>query len=181
MAHLAEKYCLTGDMTVARGELDMLGINYYSRLHIQANPNMALGAYYGPPPGAPRLTVMGWPIEPDGLLESLLRLRARYGHIPVFIAENGYSTRRNDTVGADIDDQPRIDYIAAHLDYAHRALQHGIDLRGFFVWSLMDCFEWNDGYRWRFGMVAVDPATMAREPKKSFAWYSALARAHSAT
>ena len=108
---------------------------------------------------------MGWPIDPDGLYELLMRLHREFAPPPLYITENGVSCE--DT----LEDQERIDFLAAHLRAAHRALAGGVDLRGYFVWSLLDNFEWALGYAKRFGLVRVDYETLERTPRASARWF----------
>ncbi|MEA9986677.1 MULTISPECIES: glycoside hydrolase family 1 protein [Subtercola] len=143
-------------------------------------------------------TDMGWNIEPSGLEELLLAVRDEFPAQPLMITENGaafddvvsYDAVSSDGVSSDVGgsaagaagarvaavhDAPRIDYLRRHLTAAHRALSQGVDLRGYFVWSLMDNFEWSYGYSKRFGIVRVDYETLERLPKDSAHWYSRLA------
>ncbi len=170
----------TGDAGIMAQPIDMLGINYYSRLNIAHNPAYPLSAYFGANPRRSPYFAGGWPIEPDGLYEILTRIQRRYNPREMFISENGFATVGADTSGAPLDDVARISYIAQHLRFLRRAMDSGANVRGYFVWSLLDSFEWNDGMKWHFGLVAVDPATLERIPKRSYHWYGALARAHEA-
>ena len=111
---------------------------------------------------------MGWDIYPDALYEFLMRTKSEYtGDLPLFVTEHGMS---NDDVIADgsIDDHIRIAYLNAHFDAARRAIADGIPLHGYFVWSLMDNYEWALGYEKRFGIVHVDFDTLRRTPKASY-------------
>jgi beta-glucosidase len=118
------------------------------------------------PDGAPR-TGLGWPIEPEGLHATLAGLRSRYpGLPPIYITENGCAYP--DEVG--VEDSDRIEFIESHLHATARAIADGVDVRGYFHWSLLDNFEWARGYAPRFGLVHVDYATQVRTPKASFGW-----------
>jgi beta-glucosidase len=110
---------------------------------------------------------MGWEVYPDGLRELLVRLHRDYGPIPLLVTENG---------SAFADDAFRLDYLARHLDAAARAVDQGVALEGYFVWSLLDNFEWAEGYAKRFGIVDVDYATQGRTIRPSGHWYAALIR-----
>ncbi len=132
------------------------------------------------PPGLPfsvrdiegrPVTDFGWPVVPEGLTELLCGFRERYGDRlpPVVITENGCSY-------AGTDDHDRIAYLDAHLRALHAALRAGVDVRGYFVWSLMDNFEWAEGYARRFGLVHVDFATLERTPKASYHWFREVLR-----
>jgi beta-glucosidase len=165
----------TGDAALVAQKLDMLGINYYSRLHIQHNQAWPLSAYFGPSTRRSPYYAGGWPIEPDGLYEILTRIQRDYNPPEMFISENGYATASDDPRGEPLNDIARISYIAQHLRFLHQARADGVKVNGYFAWSLLDSFEWNDGMQWRFGLVAVDFATLARTPKRSLGWYKALA------
>jgi beta-glucosidase len=159
-----------GDLATIATPLDFLGINNYSRLRIAA------GGVVVPPAGA--VTAMGWEIHPDGLYDVLMRLHRDYAAPPLIVTEDGAAF--DDVPDADgaIDDRDRIAYLEAYLGALQRALDDGVPVRGHFVWSLLDNFEWACGYAKRFGLVHVDYATQARRPKASFAWYrDVIARA----
>jgi beta-glucosidase len=149
-------------LKAAAPELDWLGVNYYSRKLVSLWDPFGLKTV---PPGA--RTDCGWEIYPRGLFR-VLRRTATFGK-PVIITENGI---------ADDDDDQRPAFIVAHLREAHRALLDGVDLRGYFYWTLLDNFEWEHGYTRRFGLAAVDPSTQARRLRPSAAIFSAIARAN---
>ena len=149
-----------------RGPLDFLGMNFYMRRWYRAVPD-GLGFTERLAREGDDTTEMGWGIVPDAMGEQLARLRADYPPIPLYITENGMADREG--VGADgqVHDDRRIDYLRRHFAVAEEALAAGTDLRGYFVWSFMDNFEWGLGYRPRFGIVHVDYETLARTPKDS--------------
>ncbi|WP_448190567.1 GH1 family beta-glucosidase [Azospirillum sp. sgz301742] len=161
-----------GDLEAIRQPVDFLGINYYSRMHQQADPGGLFGTGFGPPPEGVKLTGMGWPVEPDGLVEQLLDLRDRYGNPPVYVTENGADYY--DWVGPEgkAEDGERIFFIRDHLLAGHEAVRRGANLKGWFAWTLLDNFEWADGYSRHFGLVQVDRQTMKRTPKASYHWYA---------
>jgi beta-glucosidase len=163
-----------GDLAVISAPLDAFGVNYYSPTRLSALPGSPLPFRMEPIPGYP-VTAFGWPVIPAGLTEMLTTMKDRYGDRlpPVYITENGCSVRDGVTEGA-VDDQPRIDYLDGHIRALHAAMSAGVDVRGYFVWSLMDNFEWSEGYHQRFGLVHVDFETQRRTPKASFAWYRSL-------
>ncbi|MFG2819916.1 GH1 family beta-glucosidase [Kitasatospora sp. NPDC048365] len=163
-----------GDLAlIAAAPLDGLGINYYNPTRIAAPTEPGLPFSEAPIDGVPR-THFGWPVVPDGLRELLVGLRERYGAAlpPVTITENGCST---DDL---LDDTARIDYLAGHLDALAAASAQGVDVRGYFTWSLLDNFEWAEGYHQRFGLVHVDFESQKRTPKASYTWYRDLIAAH---
>ena len=159
--------------------IDALGVNYYRRHHARYTPGASasgLGAMW---PGSPDVelvtppgpvTDLGWAIEPDGLREALVAVTTDYDPPPLYVHEAGAA------FDAEIDDQDRIAYLDGQLRAAHVALAAGVDLRGFFVWTLLDNFEWAEGYATRFGIVHVDFDTLERTPKASARWYAKVAR-----
>ena len=173
-----EPFCKQNDLAVIKQKIDLLGVNYYSRLHIQADPASPIGATFGPNNETTQFTVMGWPIEPDGLYEIVTHISKTYDNQEMFISENGYATTYGPTVGGEINDPGRIYYLSHHLKYLKRAINDGANVSGYFVWALLDNFEWNDGMKWHFGLVAVDFSSLKRTPKKSYFWYAQLIRAN---
>lgn len=169
-----------GDMADIRDKVDYLGVNYYSRMHQQPYPPGLVGTGYGPAPAGTPQTAMGWPVEPDGLTEQLLDLKNNYGNPPVYVMENGADYY--DWVGPDgkAEDAERIRFIRDHLLAGQAAIAQGCALKGWFVWSLLDNFEWADGYSRRFGLVAVDRDSMKRTPKASYYWYADAVRTNAA-
>ncbi len=157
------------DMQLIGAPIDFLGLNYYSISTIAAAPGFP-GFRQAPPPDRV-LNTMGWEMEPEGLYQLLLRLHREYGLRKIYITENGYPLREKEFGGPDLEDEPRIHYIREHLLRAWRAIQEGVPLRGYFVWSLMDNFEWAEGYEPRFGIIYVDYRTLERKPKRSAHWY----------
>ncbi|SMH36965.1 GH1 family beta-glucosidase [Azospirillum agricola] len=165
-----------GDLAVIQQPVDFLGVNYYSRMHQQVDPQGLFGTGYGSAPEGTRRTAMEWPVEPDGLTEILVELQESYGNPPVYIAENGADYE--DVVGPSgrVEDNDRIAYLRGHMLAARNAIEEGCNVKGWMVWTLLDNFEWAEGYRRRFGMVQVDRRTMARTPKASYDWYAKVIR-----
>ena len=122
---------------------------------------------------------MDWEVSPAGLTDILRWVRDRYGPIPLYVTENGAAFPDPPTVdGALLEDPQRVAYFRSHLQAAHAAIAAGVDLRGYFAWSLLDNFEWNYGYAKRFGIVHVDHATQRRTPKASARFYADVIRSN---
>lgn len=152
-----------GDLETIGAACDFMGVNYYSRGVVGAQ-----GAAV--PEGAP-VTDMGWEVYPQGLTELLVRLKTDYPTLPpLMITENGSAYADRLENGA-VHDPERVAYLQTHLGALLDAVQAGVDLRGYFAWSLMDNFEWAWGYEKRFGLVYVDYATQERVLKDSARWY----------
>ena len=161
-----------GDLDVIAAPLDALGVNYYMPTRLSALPDSPMPFQMEPIEGYP-VTNFGWPVVPAGLTELLVMLRDRYpGQLPpVYITENGCSVADEPAASGVVDDQPRISYLDGHIRSVADAITAGVDVRGYLVWSLLDNFEWAEGYHQRFGLVYVDYDTQRRIPKASFAWY----------
>ncbi len=166
------------DLTTIRQPLDFYGVNYYNPMSIAAAAEGAEVPFeQREQPGYPT-TDFGWPIVPEGLREVIGQLRERYPDVPpIYITENGCSYAMGPDQDGVVDDQPRIDYLESHLAAVADAISDGADVRGYYCWSLMDNFEWAEGYGQRFGLVHVDYKTLVRTPKRSFTWYADLIRA----
>jgi beta-glucosidase len=117
---------------------------------------------------------MGWPVESDGLTELLVRLHEEYTQLPLYITENGIAVYDYVDPEGGVDDEERVAFLDAHFRAAHEAIERGVDLRGYMVWSLLDNFEWAEGYSKRFGIVFVDYGTQRRIPKMSAGWYKGV-------
>lgn len=164
-----------GDLDRIRFPVDMLGLNYYSRMTMREEKGALLDAGWGKSP-ATRYTAMGWPVEPPGLFEILSELRALYGNPAVFVTENGAAYEDHPDVASRVEDTERIAYIRDHLAELHRALAAGCNVKGYMVWSLLDNYEWAEGYGRRFGIVRIDYPTQTRTPKASYRWYREVIR-----
>ncbi|MFC4607203.1 GH1 family beta-glucosidase [Streptomyces maoxianensis] len=166
-----------GDLEVISTPIDSLGINYYSPTVVGAGSSAAPSPWAGaeehvrflPAPG-PR-TAMDWPVDADGLYELLTRLRDDLPGVPLVITENGAAYDDYADPSGEVHDPERVEYLRAHLSAVHRAIGAGADVRGYFLWSLLDNFEWAYGYSKRFGIVHVDFATQRRTFKDSARWY----------
>jgi len=151
------------------GDLDFLGINYYSRRVVRAAPAELLASQQMDVRDA-TYTTMGWEVYPQGLSEILQRVARDYQPHAIYVTENGASFEDYPQNGG-VADPARTRYLAAHFAEAARAIEAGVPLKGYFVWSLMDNFEWDHGYTKRFGIVYVDFATQQRTDKESARWY----------
>ncbi|NEC01895.1 MULTISPECIES: GH1 family beta-glucosidase [Streptomyces] len=167
-----------GDLETIAAPLDWLGLNYYFRQVVTADPDgTAPHARQVSVPGA-RLTHMDWEVHAEGLEQLLLRLTGEYGVGRIYVTENG--SAYEDVVAADgsVHDPERVRYLEEHLAACARAVDKGAPLAGYFAWSLMDNFEWAYGYDKRFGLVHVDYATQRRTVKSSGRRYAELVREH---
>jgi beta-glucosidase len=183
-------YRLDGDLDLIGAPLDFVGINYYRPITVSDAP------YRDADPATRtavdvraeetwrddvRHTTMGWPVVPHTFTDLLVDLAGRYPALPpLLITENG--SAEADTVDADgrVRDSERVEYLHSHLDALAAALRAGVDVRGYYVWSLLDNFEWARGYGQRFGIVRVDYDSQVRTPKDSYRWYQRLIAAHRA-
>jgi beta-glucosidase len=151
-------------MDIIRRPLDFLGINYYYRSNLRSDG--AHGFVETQREGVER-TQMGWEVYPQGFTELLVGFKRRYANLPpIVITENGMASA-DEIVDGEVDDAQRVSYLQRHFKAVHDAIEAGVDVRGYFVWSLMDNFEWAYGYERRFGLVHVDYATQMRTLKNS--------------
>jgi beta-glucosidase len=151
---------------------DFLGLNYYSRELVKYSPDSSL-KFKGVSGKFPK-TEMGWEIVPEALYNHILRLRKEYTKIPIYITENGAAFNDRVLKKVEVRDVKRIDYIKKHLLEVAKLNQKGMDIRGYFLWSLLDNFEWQHGYSKRFGIIYVDYKTQERIFKNSAFWYRDL-------
>lgn len=162
-----------GDLERLRERVDFLGVNHYTRTRIAHSPKSGM-SWLPPEPGAP-VTAFGWEIWPQGLRDILIWVRDNYGAVPLYVTENGMAGAERRRPDGRIDDQDRIDYLRGYIGGVAQAIEAGVDVRGYLVWSLIDNFEWAEGYSKRFGLVEIDYATLERRPKRSYDWYARLA------
>jgi beta-glucosidase len=152
-----------GDLDLIAHPLDFLGVNYYTRAIYRADKSRP---FVQLPPGNRPQTEMGWEICPEALTDLLVSLDRKYTLPPVYITENGAALK--DTVDrGQVNDSQRAHYFQVHLDAINQAMEQGVDIRGYFAWTLMDNFEWAEGYEKRFGLIHVDYATQERTVKMS--------------
>lgn len=153
-----------GDMESIAQPIDFLGVNYYTKTVFRATHS---GWFSDVPATGKNLTTMGWVIYPEGLTEILLRLKKQFPNLPpIYITENGMA-EDDKVVQGEVRDQRRVDYFQTHLMAVHKSIKAGVDIRGYFAWSLMDNFEWAEGYTQRFGIVHVNYETQQRTLKSS--------------
>ena len=157
-----------GDLETIAAPLDFVGMNTYSRTVVRGEAD---GRPVGVPPVDAPTTAMGWEIYPDAIYEVLTRMHREYGVERLYVTENGAAFDDKRGVDGRIDDLDRIAYLDSYLRAVARAMAEGVPVLGYYVWSLLDNFEWSLGYSKRFGLVYVDYETLERVPKSSFSWY----------
>jgi len=184
-----------GDLDIVKQPIDFLGVNYYSTATVRewdgTSPKQGADGHKPSSgtawPGSDHVefiaqpgpyTAMGWNIAPDGLEWLLVSLSEQFPELPLVITENGAAFADEVSEDGAVHDPLRIDYLQRHFVAAHRAIQRGVDLRGYLVWSLLDNFEWGYGYSKRFGIVHVDYDSLVRTPKDSAHWVSELVATH---
>jgi len=148
--------------------IDFLGVNYYQRRVIARGAD---GSWRHVHQDGSLHTDLGWEVSPNGLFDLMRRLRDEYAPPAIVVTENGATFADARAHDGHVRDPERRDYIAAHVDALRRAIADGVPVEGYFAWSLLDNFEWADGYSRRFGLVYVDYSTLERIPKSSFYWY----------
>jgi beta-glucosidase len=159
-----------GDMAIISERIDFIGVNYYTRIHYQNTPD---NWFAEAELGNVAVTDMGWEIYPQGLSELLVSLHQQYQLPKVYITENGAAMADN-LIKGEVNDSERIDYYHTHLNAVHAAVEQGVNIQGYFAWSLMDNFEWAYGYDKRFGLVYIDYKSQKRTLKQSAKQYRAL-------
>ena len=169
---------IPGDMEMIHTPVDFLGVNYYTSTRVRFDPFPGRLKAGEVPHTNPMMgyTPMNWGVYPQGLYQTLCEFRDRLGNPEMYITENGCAALDQPDGEGRIADRERIIYVREHLLAIHQAIQDGVNLRGYYVWSLMDNFEWALGYSKRFGLVFVDHATGERLPKDSFNWYADVVR-----
>jgi beta-glucosidase len=173
---MMEPYVREGDLVKIKQPVDFLGLNLYTRFLVQADPLSLVGMRPADPPPRAKVTDMGWEVYPRALFEQLMDLKDNYGNPAIYITENGAAFPDEPDRRGEIGDDDRIRFLERYLAAAHRALEAGANLKGYFVWSLLDNFEWAEGYHKRFGIVYVDFETLERTPKASYHWFQELIR-----
>lgn len=170
-----EPYQQAGDMAQICRKTDWFGLNHYSPIYARAKPDAELGFAWGKSPDSALHASIGWPIYPDAFREMLIDTAKRYS-LPVYVTENGCGDKDAPDADGNIVDGRRIAYLGAYTHALGEAVKAGADVRGYFVWSLLDNFEWGSGFGNRFGLFYVDFETLKRTPKSSASWYADLIR-----
>ncbi|MBB4717550.1 beta-glucosidase [Streptomyces luteogriseus] len=181
----AQNFRRDGDLELISQPLDFLGINYYRPIvvadapHRESDPARRVATdnrYEEVPMPDVRRTAMGWAVAPHTFTDLLVELKEQYGDVlpPVHITENGSAEDDETSPDGAVHDHDRVAYLRDHLTALRAAMDAGVDVRGYYVWSLLDNFEWAFGYDKRFGIVHVDYATQRRTPKDSYHWYRSL-------
>jgi beta-glucosidase len=180
------------DLAVIATPIDLLGVNYYAPTLVAArrepaaeaaspcrtaSPWPACESVEFRDPGLPT-TAMDWPIDGEGLYELLGRLHRDYPAVPLVVTENGAAFHDYANPAGQVNDGERVAYLHQHLSACRRAIEQGVDLRAYFVWSLLDNFEWAYGYSRRFGIIHVDYPSGVRTPKDSYHWYREVIARH---
>jgi beta-glucosidase len=132
-----------------------------------------LGFEFGEKPAGVPLTPIGWPINPEAFSETLQIVHESYG-LPIYVLESGYGSFDKPDQAGPVVDTERVQFLRAYIGAMNAAASNGADIRGYFIWSLLDNFEWESGYSNRFGLIYVDYLSLRRIPKSSFSWYADL-------
>jgi beta-glucosidase len=161
------------DFALIRQPIDFVGVNYYTRSVTRFDERAWLLRAAPVPQTRATYTETGWEVFPQGLTDTLVWVKDRYGNPPIYVTENGAAFFDPPVAeGGRVRDPLRVDYLRKHIRAVHDALQQGVDIRGYMAWSLLDNYEWSLGYSKRFGIVHVDFETQARTPKDSARFYS---------
>ncbi|MEW9502786.1 GH1 family beta-glucosidase [Jeotgalibacillus marinus] len=161
-----------GDMEVISSRIDFMGINYYTGNVARYEEGNGLFHIENLDFNYDR-TDIGWPVYPEGFYQLLLYIKNQYGDVPIYITENGACYNDGVTNGK-VEDHKRVSYMKIHIANVNRAIQSGVNIKGYMAWSLLDNFEWAEGYDMRFGLVHIDFQTLKRTKKDSYFWYKDL-------
>lgn len=167
-----------GDVETIAQPIDFLGVNYYSRSVVFDDPTGGFLRTGHVPVPLERMTDMGWEVHPNSLYRLMMRLNREYTKLPIYITENGAAYPDQVSEDGRVHDPDRVKFVEAHLQAALQSIQEGSTLKGYYLWSLMDNFEWAYGYAKRFGIIYVDYETQERIMKDSAYWYRDLVRSH---
>jgi beta-glucosidase len=171
-----EAFMQPGDLARISRRVDWFGLNHYSPVFVKDDPGSLLKFGFGEKPPELPITPNGWPISPKAFEQTLLTVSRQYS-LPVYVLENGFGGNDAPDPDGKVRDPERIAFIQAYIGAMDMAVANGADIRGYFVWSLLDNFEWDAGYSVRFGLTYIDYANQRRVPKSSFAWYRDLIKA----
>jgi beta-glucosidase len=174
LAEAIEPWVQAGDLAQICRRIDWLGLNHYGPIFAKADPETIWGFAWGDAPADAVVRAdIGWAIFPDAFRDELIELSRRY-KLPVYVTENGCGGNDAPNSTGKVEDPKRVAYLETYTASMHEAIRAGADVRGYFVWSLLDSFEWGSGYANRFGLVHVDFETQKRTPKSSARWYANL-------
>lgn len=166
------------DMEIAKADLDFLGVNYYADFFARMDKGGPTISIRGGPDWLPKAPT-GYSITDQGFYKTLVDIRDNYANMPVYISENGMADLVNEDGHPTIEDNLRVDYFRRHLFQLSNAIAHGCNVQGYFAWTIVDNFEWEWGYKQRYGLVALDRATGRRTPKSSYRFYADVAARNS--
>ncbi|WP_026675150.1 GH1 family beta-glucosidase [Alkalihalobacterium bogoriense] len=166
---------IDGDMNIIAEPIDFIGVNYYSAGVSRFNENAGMLQSEAMDMGLER-TDIGWPIDARGLYEALHYVADKYGNPSIYITENGACINDEPNLEGEVDDKRRVNYLKQHIIQLHRSIEDGINVKGYMAWSLLDNFEWAEGYGKRFGIVYVNFRTLERVKKESYYWYGKLVK-----
>jgi beta-glucosidase len=175
LARAIEPYVQPGDMDRICRQPDWFGVNHYSPVYATSDAKAPLGFAWGHAPDDVPKSPIGWQLDPAAFRDILIDIDRRY-RLPIYVLENGAGAVEKPDASGRIVDAQRIEYLQLYTEAMRDAVAAGVDVRGYFVWSLLDNFEWGAGYANRFGLVYVDYPTQRRIPKASAAWYAELIR-----
>jgi beta-glucosidase len=175
LAEAIAPYVRGGDIARICRPVDWFGLNHYGPIFAKAEAGTVWGFAWGSAPADAPVSEIGWPIYPEAFRDELVDLTRRY-RLPIYVTENGAGGHDTPDASGRVDDPGRILYLEKYTGAMQEAIRAGADVRGYFVWSLLDNFEWGSGYANRFGLVYVDFATQRRIPKSSARWYAGLIR-----
>jgi beta-glucosidase len=176
LAPLMESIVRPGDLDRIRRPVDWFGLNHYSPIYARADAQAPLGFAWADAPANARRSPIGWQLDPAAFRDTLLDIHRRY-QMPIHVTENGAGANESPNEAGEIPDRERIEYLRLYGEALREAVAAGADVRGYFVWSLLDNFEWDAGYANRFGLVYVDFTTQRRIPKASAHWYARMIHA----
>jgi beta-glucosidase len=176
LARLMDPVVRPGDFARIRRPIDWFGLNHYSPIYARANDKAPLKFDWADAPANVRRSPIGWQVDPAAFRDTLLDVHRRY-RLPIYVTENGAGANEKPNEQGEVPDHERIAYLKAYTFALREAVAAGANVRGYFVWSLLDNFEWGAGYANRFGLVYVDYPTQRRIPKESAHWYARLIHA----